>query len=362
MGSCSSCRRHHQKDEHQKDEHHEYPRFEIPEGAERMPSIPDLSFRTWELLYHKEVSRVVDEVIVDKQHDKNDVVKRLVRSFLPRFPDECRLEYMTGIATVEWDAKREDDDDQTHRITVTGDFREIFDRPSPCGPHGEAWVTYYDRRDEDQCQESLFEFKDGSKAGIARVVLLEHHECPEHGYHLVVQIRDVILFEIFFEYFDFSGYIGENLYDNKLERYYVKRTADDVEEVEIRLRFLPENYGGGFLPHIEEEPFRTEVWRSSDKATIGIDQYLRGYRRYIRNIIYRQLNGTWVYAYRSENICNFGPDMDVGLSLMTEERVEEIIRTFSNEVIEKHGSYRLTDWIGYDEESAMRAMQADIVW
>lgn len=58
----------------------------------------------------------------------------------------------------------------------------------------------------------------------------------------------------------------------------------------------------------------------------------------------------------------FGPYMYVGLSLMTEERVEEIIRTFSNEVIEKHGSYRLTDWIGWDAESARRAMQAEIVW
>ena len=297
-----------------------------------------------ELLYHKEVSRVVDEVIVDKQHGKNDGVKRLVRSFLPRFPDECRLGCMIEIAAVEWDAKREDGDDQTHCLTLSRDFREIFHRPSPCGPHGEAWVTYYDRRDEGQCQESLFELKDGSKAGIARVVLLENHECPEHGYHLVVQIRDVILFESFFEFFNFSGEI------------------DDVKEVESRLRFVPENIGGGFLLHIEEEPFRTEVWRSSDKATIGTDQYLKGYRRYIRNIIYRQLNGTCVYAYRSENVWNFGPYMYVGLSLMTEERVEEIIRTFSNEVIEKQGSYRLTDWIGWDAESARRAMQAEIVW
>jgi len=76
-----------------------------------------LSYQTWELLYDKEVSRAAGRVVTEKPQ-ATDEVKRLVRFFLPRFSDECRLcNQLEVCAANRYDREVEQGDDGgTHRF------------------------------------------------------------------------------------------------------------------------------------------------------------------------------------------------------------------------------------------------------
>lgn len=61
------------------------------------------TFRTWQLLLDMEVSRFVDAAGTESGNHVPDEVKRIVRSFLPRFPDGVPRLVYSGMEVYQAD-------------------------------------------------------------------------------------------------------------------------------------------------------------------------------------------------------------------------------------------------------------------
>jgi len=220
----------------------------------------------------------VENAFTEKPQAKDDV-KRLVRSYLPRFPDECRLCNQMEVCEANWY-----DDGEAIRLGVD-------DCP---GLEGDSiWVTYH--KDGGFVYDYLVEGS-GSETGIARVVLLAD---PKPRDTIPVRIRDIIPFERFFEYFEDKS------------RYYDELDASQTVLGEPWLR----------------------VWRGHNNKVVGIDIDAAEGGYYAVNRLYKQLNGTWVYAYSISKHLFDKTLPEVGFCFLSEECVEEILESFANEGI-----------------------------
>ena len=254
-----------------------------------------LAFRTWELLYIKEISRVVDELPTEKPL-ATEVVKRLVRSFLPRFPDECRLCHLEAMPAY-WIHREQGEDDDTLPLII----QDIVGSPYTTEPNGDSIWVYIKNEPEDFSEYLLENLVENlGDTGITKVEILNDSGC---GWSVPVRIRDFVPFERLFEYFE-----NEVLDEGELN-------------VSSFAAWSP-------LDEDEEQVFRARIWRKLDNTAVRIiSSYLL--RPTTSHRFFRQLNGTWAYGYCRCDRFGWG-QQNVGTGFISEERVENILKSLTD--------------------------------
>ena len=248
-----------------------------------------LTFRTWELLSIKMISKVVDELSTAgldvERCIETDTIKGLVQSYLPKFPTECRLPNHLKVMELfgRWDY---DPSVETNKrdfpITVYVSRYRFLVGDSFWVRHG--WNDW---------------------RGIVRIQIVSQDE-DKSLQNLVVDILEEISFDRFCDYFETNSYHGEM----DLPAYF--------EVLDVSAEVM--------------------LWREHDGHAIGVDvhtnvpqlaHYLSGTER-----IYKQVDGTWCHAYSHKHCYKTWTLASAGRSFLSEERVKAIIKTWTDRGIE----------------------------
>lgn len=263
------------------------------------------TFRTWQLLLDMEVSRFVDAAGTESGNHVPDEVKRIVRSFLPRFPDGVPRLVYSGMevyqADWQWrvvgdnnDTGGTDNDKMLHfRIR---DYSGLIKKGN-C-----IWVAY---------SPIVWEFIDllddgnGSDTGIAEIVFSSDSDEPvDGGSWIRASIRQFIPFERFFEYFD------------------------DILDLGVDELLADNDKFGSFVPPTRGTA-SARVWYRHEDGVLGIDITAGQGDFYWMEWAYRQQNSQkWVHAYSISEWWYETHRPRIGMSFLSEENISEILQSF----------------------------------
>ena len=252
------------------------------------------TFRTWELLSIKMISKVVDEASTAgldvERCIETDTIKRLVQSYLPKFPTECRLPNNLKVLEIhyKWDY---DPSVETNKRNFP------IEVPTSRDPHlvGDSFWVRYGWKDWE---------------GIVRVQINRIVSQVEDKFSdLVVDILEEISYDRFCDYFETNSYHGEM----------------DVS---------------AFDEHVFDDwdvNYEIILWREDNGQEIGVYLGLEeDTDGAITERIYKQVDGTWCHVYSHKHSSETWMLGSAGRSFLSEERVKAIIKTWTDKGIELH--------------------------